>query len=85
MDIADREIVISIVEAALDRLKDRLQDWVPQSLSGQGGEYLDVSFRVLFAEIERERRIADIQMKKDVERVKEELTEIAKEMSDGKT
>lgn len=80
MDISDREIVLNIVDGALGRLRDRLNDWVPTSLSGQGGEYLDVSFRVLFAEIERERRVADIQMKKDVEAAKKDVTSIVKEL-----
>lgn len=80
MDISDREIVLNIVDGALGRLRDRLNDWVPTSLSGQGGEYLDVSFRILFAEIEKERRIADIQMKKDVEAAKTDVTKIVKEL-----
>lgn len=51
-----RQAVLDIVGRALDRMHDRLEVWVPTALKVEQGRYIDVTFRILFTELEQEMR-----------------------------
>lgn len=52
----ERQATLDIVDHALDRLRDRLEVWVPSALKIEQGKYMDVTFRILFTELEQEMR-----------------------------
>lgn len=55
MDEDKKETIVLIVDRTLERLRDRIQDWLPYSLTlDEQGQYLDVTFRMLFSDLERE-------------------------------
>jgi len=76
--------VLDIVERSLDRVKDRVDAWVPTSLELQQGQYLDVSFRIVFTELEQETLAKEQITKRRIASAADELRElIAPEVSDG--
>lgn len=52
----ERQAILDIVDRALDRMRDRLDVWVPSALKIEQGKYMDVTFRILFTELEQEMR-----------------------------
>src|SRR5688500_17384327 len=52
----ERQAVLDIVDRALDRMRDKLDVWVPSALKIEQGRYMDVTFRILFTELEQEMR-----------------------------
>jgi hypothetical protein len=56
MDDETQEAIYEIVDRSLDRLKDRLDIWVPKSLTIEQGQYLDIRFRLLFSDLEKEKK-----------------------------
>lgn len=51
---ARKEAILNVVERVLERLRDNLEVWVPSSLDTSNGKYMDVTFRVLFSDIDEE-------------------------------
>lgn len=49
-----REAVVRIVKNGIERFHDRAEDWVPDALRVEGGQFLDITFRVLFTDIDKE-------------------------------
>lgn len=43
-----------MVRNALERMHDRIQDWLPEALTVEGGNYVDVQLRFLFTDIDKE-------------------------------
>lgn len=49
-----REAILRMVQGALERLHDRVEDWVPEGLRAEGGEWVDVNLRILMTDISKE-------------------------------
>jgi hypothetical protein len=54
MDEESRATILEIVSRTLDRLQERMEQWVPQSLTIEQAKYMDVRFRLLFTDLEAE-------------------------------
>lgn len=54
MSDEQREAVVRIVKNGIERFHDRAEEWVPDALRVEGGQYLDITFRVLFTDIDKE-------------------------------
>lgn len=82
MNDDDRQAVLDIVQRSLERMLDRLNDWVPSALTVEQGRYLDVTFRILFTELEVELRskeeITTRQINKAAESTKQLVEELEK-------
>lgn len=50
----ERDAIVQMVKGALERLHDRAAEWVPEGLSAEGGEFIDVNFRILMTDISKE-------------------------------
>jgi hypothetical protein len=48
-----REAIINLVTGALERMHDRVEEWVPEGLVVTGGEFLDINLRVLFTDVDK--------------------------------
>lgn len=49
-----REALNRMVRSALERMHDRVDEWVPEGLIVEGGKYMDVNIRILFTDIDKE-------------------------------
>lgn len=49
-----REALIRMVTGAIERMHDRIPEWLPEGLEVSGGNYIDVSLRLLFTDIDKE-------------------------------
>lgn len=67
MTTEQREATLRLVKTGIERIYDRVDEWVPESLQVDGGEYLDVHFRLIFTnideEIERHEEVTSFQIK----------------------
>lgn len=54
MSAEQQEAVVRIVKNGIERFHDRAEEWVPDSMKVEGGQYLDITFRVLFTDIDKE-------------------------------
>lgn len=54
MSVDQRDAVVRIVKNGIERFHDRAEDWVPDALRVEGGQYVDITFRVLFTDIDKE-------------------------------
>jgi hypothetical protein len=54
MDSEKREAVLRIVKYALELLHDDVENWVPESIDSSGGSYMNVDFKILFTDIDKE-------------------------------
>ena len=54
MNTEQQEAVTRIVKAAIERLHDTIDEWIPEAIEVKSGEFLDVYFRVLFTDIDKE-------------------------------
>ena len=50
----ERERVVDVINGAILRLFQRTDDWVPNSIRATGGDWLDISFRILLSDISEE-------------------------------
>lgn len=75
MDLTDREIVLNIVRDGLVHLQDNLEEWVPQVLTKISGEAIDVSFLILFGQVERSRRVQKTERDTRIEQAKRQLSD----------
>lgn len=49
-----KDASIRIIKACLERLYDTVDEWVPEAMKVQSGEYADIYFRVLFTDIDKD-------------------------------
>lgn len=49
-----REALQRMVTGAIERMHDRVPEWLPEALTVEGGNYLDVHLRFLFTDIDKE-------------------------------
>lgn len=67
MTTEQRDATLRLVKTGIERIYDRVEEWVPESLQVDGGEYLDVHFRLIFTnideEIERHEEVTSFQIK----------------------
>jgi hypothetical protein len=54
MDEEMRATIMEIVGRTLDRLQERMDQWVPQSFEIEQAKYMDCRFRLLFTDLESE-------------------------------
>lgn len=54
MEEDQRQAVLRLVKSGIERTYDRVDEWVPESLKVEGGEFLDVHFRLIFTNIDEE-------------------------------
>lgn len=80
MDEEQRATILEIVGRTLDRLQERMDQWVPQSLSIEQAKYMDVRFRLLFTDLESEMKArAEITQRK-IKEAAEGTADLIKEM-----
>jgi hypothetical protein len=49
-----KDASIRIIKACLERLYDTVDEWVPEAMKVQSGEFADIYFRVLFTDIDKD-------------------------------
>jgi len=49
-----REALERMVRGAIERMHDRIPEWLPEALAVEGGQFVDVSMRFLFTDIDKE-------------------------------
>lgn len=49
-----REALSRMMKGAIERMYDRIDDWLPEALSVEGGNYMDVQIKFLFTDIDKE-------------------------------
>lgn len=49
-----KEALERLVTGALERMHDKVADWLPEGLTVEGGNFLDVNIRFLFTDIDKE-------------------------------
>lgn len=54
MSTEQQEAVLRLVKSGIERVYDRVDEWVPESLEVEGGNFIDVHFRLLFTNIDEE-------------------------------
>ena len=79
MDQEHREAILDIVDRALDRLKQNLGTWVPYSIEPKSGRYLNVTFRVVFSDIDDEVLAREAADRKSIEEAKKSVVKIVQE------
>lgn len=84
MDEETRATILEIVGRTLDRLQERMDQWVPQALTIEQAKYMDVRFRLLFTDLESEMKArAEITQRK-IKEAAEGTADLIKEMEGGK-
>lgn len=80
MDEDQRATIFEIVGRTLDRLQERMDQWVPQSLTIEQAKYMDVRFRLLFTDLESEMKArAEITQRK-IKEAAEGTADLIKQM-----
>jgi len=78
-----QEALERMVRGALERMYDRLPDWLPEALTVEGGNYVDVHLRFLFTdidkEIDRNEQATSFQIKAAAAETKQVLAELDQE------
>lgn len=49
-----REALERLVKSALERMHDRVEEWLPEALEVSGGNFIDVHIKLLFTDIDKE-------------------------------
>jgi len=49
-----KQATIRIIKACLERLYDTVDEWIPEAMNPQSGQYADIYFRVLFTDIDKD-------------------------------
>lgn len=69
--------VLRLVKQGIERIYDRCDEWVPESFEVEGGNFIDVHFKLLFTnideEIERNEEATSFQIRNAAAGVKEKL------------
>lgn len=78
-----REALERMVTGAIERMHDRIPEWLPEGLTVEGGNYIDVNLRFLFTdidkEIDRNEQATSFQIKAATKETIEALQEIEKD------
>jgi broad specificity phosphatase PhoE len=78
-----REALERMVTGALERMHDRIPDWLPEALTVEGGNFIEVRLRFLFTdidkEIDRNEQATSFQIKAAAEATKNVLSEFEDE------
>ncbi len=83
MNEEDRQAVLDIVQRSLERMLDRLNDWVPSALTVEQGRFLDVTFRILFTELEVELRSKEEITTRAINKAAESTKALVEELEKG--
>ena len=54
MSDENREALEVMVRGAIERMHDRIPEWLPEGLTVEGGNYVDIHLRFLFTDIDKE-------------------------------
>lgn len=83
MDEETRATILEIVGRTLDRLQERMDQWVPQALTIEQAKYMDVRFRLLFTDLESEMKArAEITQRK-IKEAADGTAALVREMEKG--
>ena len=78
-----RAAVLRLVRHGIERIYDRIDEWVPEALEVEGGKYIDVHFKLLFTnideEIERNEEATTFQIKNAASHTLQKLAEVSSE------
>lgn len=54
MSDENKEALTAMVQAAIERMHDRIPEWLPEGLTVEGGNFVDIHLRFLFTDIDKE-------------------------------
>jgi hypothetical protein len=54
MSDENKEALTRMVTGAIERMHDRIDEWLPEGLTVEGGNYVDIHLRFLFTDIDKE-------------------------------
>lgn len=85
MDEETKAVMIEIIDRSLQRMRDRLDVWVPASLgTGESpmeqGDYIDIQFRLIFSDVDREKQAKLELTERRLNEAKEEARRLAEEL-----
>lgn len=66
MDPDMKETIFAVVSRHLERCLDRLDEWLPYALRVEKGDYIDVVFRMVFADLEAEMKVQNELTKRQI-------------------
>lgn len=85
MDEDTKSVLIDIIDKSLQRMRDRLDVWVPASLGTESapmeqGDYIDIQFRLIFSDVDREKQAKLELTERRLNEAKEEARRLAEEL-----
>lgn len=79
----DRKVVVRMVEDSLKELINHVEDWVPYAFIGEGGDFLNINFLVVFGQVEKERWLQEIERTENLKRAKSEIGPLIRELEEA--
>lgn len=53
MSQEQRDALVDLVQSSIERMHDRAEEWIPEGLIVEGGNYLDVHIRFILTDIDK--------------------------------
>lgn len=85
MDDETRAAIIDVVDRSMERMRDREDIWVPASMHVEQGSYIDIKFRLLFSDIEKEKAAKVEITERKIREASAELAKTVEEASSRKS
>lgn len=85
MDEETRAAVIDIIDRSLQRMRDRIDVWAPASLTIEQGDYIDVKFRLIFSDMEREKSAQLELTQRRLEEAQEQVRRLTEDLESRQT
>jgi hypothetical protein len=60
MTTEQREATIRVTKNGMARLYDKVEEWLPEGLEARSGAYMDVYFRILYTDLDKEMQQNDM-------------------------
>lgn len=76
----DRTVLVDLVQEAMTTIKQTVPDWLPYSMTVDGGKFVEVKFRILLSEIDKKKRLDDHQLRTEVSQAAQEAQELITEI-----
>ena len=80
MDDEMRATVLDIVDRSLQRMRDRMDVWVPASMEISQGDYVDIKFRLIFSDMEREKAAKLELTQRRLDEAREQVRQLTEEL-----
>lgn len=80
MDDEMRATVLDIVDRSLQRMRDRMDVWVPASMEIAQGDYVDIKFRLIFSDMEREKAAKLELTQRRLDEAREQVRQLTEEL-----